>query len=54
MYLGEICRNILNCFVDAAPKPMIFGGNVTHSMNAQWGFDTSVMSDVEMAWEGLV
>ncbi|ESK93616.1 putative glucokinase [Moniliophthora roreri MCA 2997] len=52
MYLGEITRHILLSLIDAAPKPLLFAGKVTPSMNAQWGLDTSVMSDVEEAWEG--
>lgn len=52
MYLGEITRNILLSLVDAAPKPLLFGGKTTAALNAQWGFDTSVMSGVEEAWEG--
>ncbi|KAJ7179477.1 hypothetical protein C8R46DRAFT_1160052 [Mycena filopes] len=52
MYLGEITRNILLSLVDAAPKSLLFGGKTTLALNAQWGFDTSVMSGVEEAWEG--
>ncbi|KAJ7237199.1 hexokinase [Mycena haematopus] len=52
MYLGEITRNILVSLVDAAPKPLLFGGKTTATLNAQWGFDTSFMSGVEEAWEG--
>jgi hexokinase len=52
MYLGEITRNIILSLVDAAPKPLLFGGKTTTALNAQWGFDTSVMSHVEEAWEG--
>ncbi|KAJ7937401.1 hypothetical protein B0H13DRAFT_2425519 [Mycena leptocephala] len=52
MYLGEITRNILLSLVDAAPKSLLFGGKTTTALNAQWGFDTSVMSGVEEAWEG--
>ncbi|KAJ7477104.1 hypothetical protein B0H11DRAFT_2029697 [Mycena galericulata] len=52
MYLGEITRNILLSLVDAAPKSLLFGGKTTAALNAQWGFDTSVMSGVEEAWEG--
>jgi hypothetical protein len=52
MYLGEITRNILLSLVDAAPKSLLFGGKTTTALNSQWGFDTSVMSGVEEAWEG--
>ncbi|KAJ7755666.1 hypothetical protein DFH07DRAFT_1027993 [Mycena maculata] len=52
MYLGEITRNILLSLVDAAPKSLLFSGKTTPALNAQWGFDTSVMSGVEEAWEG--
>jgi len=52
MYLGEITRNIILSLVDAAPKSLLFGGKTTTALNAQWGFDTSVMSGVEEAWEG--
>ncbi|KAF7353104.1 Phosphotransferase [Mycena venus] len=52
MYLGEVTRNILLSLVDAAPKSLLFGGKTTAALNAQWGFDTSVMSGVEEAWEG--
>ncbi|KAJ7067948.1 hypothetical protein C8F01DRAFT_1207645 [Mycena amicta] len=52
MYLGEVTRNVLLSLVDAAPKSLLFSGKTTAAMNAQWGFDTSVMSAVEEAWEG--
>ncbi|KAJ7229008.1 hypothetical protein GGX14DRAFT_616384, partial [Mycena pura] len=52
MYLGEITRNILLSLMDAAPKSLLFGGATTAAMNAQWGFDTSVISAIEEAWEG--
>jgi hexokinase len=52
MYLGEITRSILLSLIDAAPAPLLFGGHTTATLNAQWGFDTSVMSDIEEAWEG--
>jgi hexokinase len=52
MYLGEITRNILVALVDAAPKGLVFEGKATHVINTQWGLDTSVMSEVEEAWEG--
>lgn len=52
MYLGEITRNILTALIDAAPKSLLFSGKATPSLNTMWGLDTSVMSDVEEAWEG--
>ncbi|KAJ7590710.1 hypothetical protein C8J56DRAFT_1003388 [Mycena floridula] len=52
MYLGEIVRNILLSLVDASPKSMLFEGKVTKLLNTHYGLDTSVMSDVETAWEG--
>ncbi|KAJ7688368.1 hypothetical protein B0H17DRAFT_938338 [Mycena rosella] len=52
MYLGEITRNVLLSLIDAAPKALLFGGKTTAALNAQWGFDTSVMSGIEEAWEG--
>ncbi|KAJ7638476.1 hypothetical protein FB45DRAFT_741354 [Roridomyces roridus] len=52
MYLGEITRNVLLSLVDAAPKSLLFGGKTATALNSQWGFDTSVMSAVEEAWEG--
>ncbi|GLB33467.1 putative hexokinase family protein [Lyophyllum shimeji] len=52
MYLGEITRNILTALVDAAPKPLVFGGKSTSVLNTHYGLDTSVMSEVEDAWEG--
>ncbi|THV05345.1 hexokinase [Dendrothele bispora CBS 962.96] len=51
MYLGEITRLVLLSLIDAAPKSMLFAGKVTKVVNEQWGLDTSVMSDVEQAWE---
>jgi hexokinase len=51
MYLGEIVRNMLIALIDATPKPLAFGGASTSAINQQWGFDTSVMSAVEEAWE---
>lgn len=53
MYLGEITRNILLSLVDAAPKPLLFGGKSTKQLNTHYGFDTAIMSAVEEAWEGL-
>ncbi|KAK0206198.1 hypothetical protein DFS33DRAFT_565432 [Desarmillaria ectypa] len=51
MYIGEVTRHVLLSLIDAAPKPILFGGKSTASLNKQWGLDTSVMSDVESAWE---
>ena len=53
MYLGEITRHVLLSLVDAAPKPMLFNGKSSESLNVQWGFDSSVMSDIETAWENV-
>lgn len=52
MYLGEIARNIIMALIDAAPKPLLLSGKFTPLLNTQWGLDTSVMSDIENAWEG--
>jgi hexokinase len=52
MYLGEITRNILVALIDASPKSLLFGGKTTVVLNKHYGLDTSVMSDVERAWEG--
>ncbi|KAF5387613.1 hypothetical protein D9615_000084 [Tricholomella constricta] len=52
MYLGEITRNILTALIDAAPKPLLFNGKSTPVLNTHYGLDTSVMSDIEDAWEG--
>ncbi|KAG5220787.1 glucokinase [Salix suchowensis] len=51
MYLGEIARNIIMALIDAAPKPLLLSGKFTPLLNTQWGLDTSVMSDIENAWE---
>ncbi|KAH7930242.1 hypothetical protein BV22DRAFT_1028461 [Leucogyrophana mollusca] len=53
MYLGEIARNVLLSFVDAAPKPLLFGGRATEGLNKQWGLDTAILSEIAEAWEGL-
>jgi hexokinase len=53
MYLGEITRLVLTALLDAAPKPLLFGGKSTAALNNQWGVDTSVMSEVEEAWENM-
>lgn len=51
MYLGEITRNVLLALIDAAPKPLLFGGKATEVLNKHYGLDTAVMSAVEEAWE---
>ncbi|KZP07136.1 hypothetical protein FIBSPDRAFT_914553 [Athelia psychrophila] len=51
MYLGEITRNVLLSLIDASPKPVLFGGQSSPSLNSHYGLDTAVMSDVEEAWE---
>ncbi|KAH8118513.1 hexokinase-domain-containing protein [Phellopilus nigrolimitatus] len=48
MYLGEITRNLLLSFVDAAP-PLLFNGSSTSILNQHYGFDTAYMSDIENA-----
>jgi hexokinase len=52
MYLGEITRHVLLSLVDATPKALAFSGKASIPLNRQWGLDTSVMSEVEEAWEG--
>ena len=52
MYLGEITRLVLLSLVDAAPRGLVFDGKSTEAMNAQWGLDSSVMSEIENAWAG--
>jgi len=54
MYLGEITRNVLLSLIDAAPKPLLFGGKSTDVLNAHYGLDTAVMSAVEEAWEANI
>lgn len=53
MYLGEISRNILTSLIDAVPKSLLFNGKSTRILNTHYGLDTSVMSEIERAWEGL-
>ncbi|KAG9317153.1 hexokinase [Chiua virens] len=53
MYLGEVTRNVILSLVDACPKPLLFGGRSTLSLNKQWGVDTAVLSEVEEAWQGI-
>ena len=50
MYLGEITRNVLLALIDAAPKPILFGGKATNAINKHYGLDSAVMSDIEGAW----
>lgn len=50
MYLGEITRNVILALIDAAPKPILFGGKATEAINKHYGLDTAVMSDIEEAW----
>ena len=50
MYLGEITRNVLLALVDAAPKPILFGGKATERLNRHYGLDTEMLSLVESAW----
>jgi hexokinase len=50
MYLGEITRNILLALVDASPKPILFNGKATESLNKHYGLDTELLSLVESAW----
>jgi hexokinase len=50
MYLGEITRNVLLALIDAAPKPILFGGKATQAINKHYGLDSAVMSDIEEAW----
>jgi len=53
MYLGEITRNILLALIDAAPKSLLFNGQAgSGALNKHYGLDTSVMSDIELAWAG--
>ncbi|KAG5715224.1 Glucokinase-1 [Termitomyces sp. T112] len=52
MYLGEITRNILISLIDASPIPLLFSGKSTPMLNKHYGLDTSVMSQIEEAWEG--
>ena len=52
MYLGELVRLILVTLVDAAPKPLLFSGKSTPTLNQHYGVDTSLMSATEEAWIG--
>lgn len=53
MYLGEVARNIILSLIDASPKPLLFGGQSTATLNKQWGLDTAVLSEIEEAWQGI-
>jgi len=44
MYLGEIARNLLLHLIDSS---LLFDGNSTALLNAHYGFDSALMSDVE-------
>lgn len=52
MYLGELVRHALVSLVDAVPKPLLFSGHSSPVLNKQYGFDTSFMSAIELAWIG--
>jgi hexokinase len=51
MYLGEITRNLFLSLVDAAPRPILFGGKASPGLNKHYGLDTEMLSLVEIAWE---
>lgn len=51
MYLGEIVRNILLTLIDTAPISLLFEGYSSAELNAHYGIDTAIMSEVEAAWE---
>lgn len=50
MYLGEVTRNVILSLIDAAPKPILFGGKSSDVLNKHYGLDTAVMSEIEIAW----
>ena len=52
MYLGETVRSVMLAFVDATPKPLLFDGKSTETLNKHYGIDTSLMSEMEEAWTG--
>ncbi|KAJ3861861.1 hypothetical protein EV359DRAFT_46354 [Lentinula novae-zelandiae] len=52
MYLGELTRGVLLALVDAVNQSLLFNGKSTRVLNEKWALDTSVMSEVEEAWEG--
>ncbi|KAH7869033.1 uncharacterized protein C8R40DRAFT_1060571 [Lentinula edodes] len=62
MYLGELTRGVLVALVDANKTPptrrtkthsLLFNGISTRVLNEKWALDTSVMSEVEEAWEAV-
>ncbi|KAF8165126.1 hexokinase [Crassisporium funariophilum] len=52
MYLGETVRSVMLALVDAVPKPLLFGGKSTPTLNKHYGVDTSLMSEMEATWIG--
>lgn len=52
MYLGESVRSVMLALVDATPKGLLFNGKSTETLNQHYGIDTSLMSDMELAWIG--
>jgi len=50
MYLGEITRNVLLSLIDAAPKPLLFNGKASSTLNKHYGLDTAVTSEIEVIW----
>jgi len=52
MYLGETVRSVMLALVDATPKPLLFRGKSTETLNKHYGIDTSLMSQMEEAWIG--
>lgn len=52
MYLGEITRDVLVSLIDACPKTLLLNGKSSRILNTHYGLDTSVMSEIEQAWEG--
>ncbi|KAJ3885862.1 hypothetical protein GG344DRAFT_58496 [Lentinula edodes] len=59
MYLGELTRGVLLALVDAVVRghtknqSLLFNGISTRVLNEKWALDTSVMSEVEEAWEAV-
>ncbi|KAJ3915987.1 hypothetical protein F5877DRAFT_47495 [Lentinula edodes] len=60
MYLGELTRGVLVALVDAVVRvrhtktqSLLFNGISTRVLNEKWALDTSVMSEVEEAWEAV-
>jgi len=45
MYQGEICRNILLHLID---NNILFNGYSTALLNSHYGFDSAIMSDIEV------